>query len=236
MTKTDAIPRQRLSHHVLERLLAQINDGDFVPGDVLPPERQLMERFGVGRPAVREALQDLQRMGLVQIVHGDGARVLEPTAKAVIAQITGAARMLLSSSGENLEHLKEARIFFEVGLVRMAAARAQEPHLEAMRAHIEAQKAAGGDFADVLRADMAFHRQIAASLGNPVYAAVSEAMLAWLAEYHVGVMRQVGREAQTVAEHELILDRVEARDVEGAAAAMLMHLTRSSDLYRNDRA
>lgn len=191
-----------------------------------------MARFQVGRPTIREALQDLQRMGLVHIIHGEGARVLEPTAKAMIEQISGAARMLLSSSDENLEHLKEARIFFETGMVRMATARAQDEHFEAMERCIEQQSAAGGDFAGVLKADMAFHREIIMSLSNPIYTSVADAMLDWLAEYHVGLMRKVGREAQTLAEHRQILDRMRARDVDGAAAAMTMHLTRAGDLYR----
>jgi GntR family transcriptional regulator, sialic acid-inducible nan operon repressor len=60
---------------------------------------------------------------------------------------------------------------------------------------------------------------------------VSEAMLGWLSKYHVGLMRKVGREKKTIVEHRLIADRIAAHDVEGAAAAMLTHLTRSQDLY-----
>ena len=63
------------------------------------------------------------------------------------------------------------------------------------------------------------------------FVAVTEAMLGWLAEYHIGLVRKVGRERQTVAEHQRILDRIVARDVDGAAAAMHAHLTRAHDLY-----
>ena len=56
-------------------------------------------------------------------------------------------------------------------------------------------------------------------------------MLEWLAEYHVGLVREVGRETQTLFEHEQILDRIAAHDVEGAAAAMFAHLTRAHDFY-----
>ena len=232
MSQPETVPRQRLSHHVLQKLLDEINSGKVGPGDMMPSERQLMERFGVGRPAVREALQDLQRMGLVRIIHGEGARVLEPTAQSVIEQISGAARMLLSSSDQNLEHLKQARIFFETGMVRQAAVHARDDDIELLHALVGQQVAAGDDFAGVMKADMAFHRAIAAVPGNPIYTAISEAMLAWLAEYHSGLIRKVGREVQTVAEHQQILERIKARDVDGAAAAMVMHLTRASDLYR----
>ena len=56
-------------------------------------------------------------------------------------------------------------------------------------------------------------------------------MLEWLLEYHVGLVRKEGREMKTLVEHRLILERIAAHDVEGAAAAMLAHLTRANDLY-----
>lgn len=81
------IARRKLSHEVLNRLLPCIRSGEFAVGSRLPSERELMQTLGVGRPAVREALQTLERMGLVSIVHGEGARVLALSADNVIAQI-----------------------------------------------------------------------------------------------------------------------------------------------------
>src|SRR3712207_5754039 len=109
------IHRRKLSRDVLERLLAMINRGELKPGDYLPSERQLMEGFKLGRPAIREALQELQRMGLIVITQGDGARLVEATARTVRAQMAGTAQHILSTSPQSLEHLKEARLFFEMG-------------------------------------------------------------------------------------------------------------------------
>ena len=83
-----------------------------------------MASFQVGRPAIREALQNLQRMGLIQITHGESARVLAPNARTIIDQITGTAQHILSTSPKTLDDLKDARLFFEVGMARLAAARA----------------------------------------------------------------------------------------------------------------
>lgn len=60
---TQPIIRRKLADEVRDRLLALIRGGELRPGDRLPSERDLMERFGVGRPAVREALQSLARRG-----------------------------------------------------------------------------------------------------------------------------------------------------------------------------
>src|SRR5262245_1222463 len=104
----ERIVRRKLSNEVFERLFAMIERGDFTPEEQLPSERELMERFGVGRPAIREALQTLATMSLVSINHGERARVIKPSAFGIIDQIDHAARHLLSSSPKSLEHLKEA--------------------------------------------------------------------------------------------------------------------------------
>ena len=57
-----------------------------------------MQAYEVGRPAVREALFALQRMGLIAITHGDRARVVEVSADAAIRQVSDMARFLLEPS------------------------------------------------------------------------------------------------------------------------------------------
>ena len=118
---TEKIVRRKLSDEVFDRLFTMIEGGEIGPDDKLPSERELMARFGVGRPAIREAMQALETMGLIAISHGERARVTQPNTFSVIAQIDHAARRLLATSPRSLDHLKEAREFFEVGMAREAA-------------------------------------------------------------------------------------------------------------------
>lgn len=67
--------RRRLHEDVAEQLRDAILDGHLRPGEKLPPERELAERFGVNRTSVREAIKVLEGLGLVQVRQGDGARV-----------------------------------------------------------------------------------------------------------------------------------------------------------------
>ena len=67
----------------------------------------------------------VERMGLIAITHGERASVLPLSARTVIGQVSAITRHLLSTSPQTLEHLKEARLFFEVGMVRIAAERAR---------------------------------------------------------------------------------------------------------------
>jgi GntR family transcriptional regulator, sialic acid-inducible nan operon repressor len=227
----EPIQRRKLYQEVAERLLDQIRSGAVQPGDQLPSERQLMELFGVGRPAIREALLTLQKMGLIAIAHGERARVLEPTAGSVVSQVGELAQHLLATSPQNLEHLKEARLFFEVGMVRIAAASAGAEEIAALDRAIRDQEAATRDRSAFLAQDIVFHRTIAAVSRNPIYVALSQAMLEWLGRAHIDLVRAPGAEKLTLDEHRAILDRIRARDVEGAATAMTAHLTRANTLY-----
>ena len=76
---SEIITRRKLSHEVLDRLVAAIQRNEFPPGAKLPSERELMTRFGVGRPAIREAVQALNQMGLVRNAHGERSRNNQPT-------------------------------------------------------------------------------------------------------------------------------------------------------------
>lgn len=231
MNVSEPIIRRKLSDEVFLRLKRMITGGELQPGDDMPSERELMERFGVGRPAIREAMQALANLGLVAISHGERAKVLRLTAKSIFRQVDLAAKIMLSSSADTLENLKSARIFFELGMVRVAAEKATEDDVNRLRATLDEQRRSLGQAEAFISADMKLHAQIAAISGNPIYVAVSEAMLGWLKEYHTEMLIWTGKEKYTLAEHEEIIGRISAHDPEGAQEAMTKHLERSRALY-----
>lgn len=235
----EALPRRpRLSEDTAERILAWLRDAG--PNEALPVEREIAARLGVGRSTVREALQRLERLGLVDVRQGGRTRAAMPTAGAVVEQVSLPIRRLLSTSPGSLADLAEARLLLEEGVVRLACARADAAALSRLRAHVDrlgAQAAlvpADGParYDAFLTEDMAFHAELAQATGNGVLAASAAAAGRFLAEFHTGLVRLSGAEALTVAEHAEILAAVEARDADSAAAAMRAHLTRANGLYR----
>jgi DNA-binding FadR family transcriptional regulator len=208
-----------------------ITSGELKPGDEMPSERVLMERFGVGRPAIREAMQALSGKGLVSITHGERAKVLRLTAQSIFRQVDLTAKIMLAQSNDSLEHLKSARIFFERGMAREAAQRIGKDDVADLRAILEFQRQSLGDPEAFISADMRFHTRIAEISGNPIHVAVSQAMLAWLKQYHVHMLIWTGNEKFTLVEHAEIVDRLEVADAVGAEASMLKHLERSRSLY-----
>ncbi len=226
------IQRRKLSDDVFDRVLDMIKDGTLKPGDSLPSERNLMETLGVGRPAVREALQALARMGLIEIKHGERARVSEPSFGHMVEQIGETMRHLLVHSPANLEHLKDARATLEREIARIAARRRTEADVKRLRALIEEHEAAMSDPVRFRALDGRFHREIAAISGNPIWPAVSEAVFGWLNHFHVDLVAVPGLEQLTIAEHRQIADAIERRDPDAAGQAMTDHLTRANELYR----
>ncbi len=231
MPPADPIVRRKLSHEVFDRLVQTIQSGELAPDDQLPSERDLMLRYGVGRPAIREAMQSLQRMGLIRIAHGERARVVLPTADAIIDQISGAMVQLLGRVPGGLDELKDARLLFETGLAQVAARRATPASVAGLRAAQDACRLARGDPPRFVAADMAFHRQIAAMSGNTLIRALSHGMLDWMTRFRGDLVVARGAERLTLEEHERIADAIAAADPAAAAAAMVAHLTRANALY-----
>ena len=229
---SEPIPRRKLYQEVEQRLLDRIRSGEIPPGGQLPSERELMEVFGVGRPAIREALQSLERSGIVEIAHGERARVVMPTAESLIERIASGARHLLRMQPDTLLHLKDARVFLETGMARMAAERATDDDIQRLRQRLDEHRQALNQLDVFLERDMAFHREIARISGNPIFPAIVEALFHWAAEYYQAIVRAPGVENVTLAEHQRLFEAIAARKPGAAEQAMREHLTRASELYR----
>ncbi len=230
---SEIIRRRRLSDEVQSRLETMIHDGRYPPGEQLPSERELMQMFGVGRPAVREALFSLQKMGLVAIQAGDRARVTRPTPEAVVEGLSGAARHLLAAPG-GVENLQDARLFFEVGLARHAAEHAAKADIDSLANALEANRQAIGDLETFERTDVAFHFKLAVIAKNPIFTALHQAIVEWLVEQWHTTLSWSGRKGtfkKAYEAHKAIFEAIVLRDPDAAEKAMRSHLAHVSRVY-----
>jgi GntR family transcriptional regulator, sialic acid-inducible nan operon repressor len=217
------IERKKLFEHVASHLEAQILSGKLKPGDQLPPERDLQTRFGVGRPAIREALISLQKAGLVELTNGARAKVLMPTASHIFTGMAPAVRQMLSTE-EGHHYFQGARLFFEVGLAREAARHATPTDLEALAAALEANRKAIGDRERFTSTDIAFHFELAKMARNPVFIALHDQISEWLKEQRTVTLAAKGQEKTAFEAHKSIYDGIAARDPDRAEQAMRTHL------------
>lgn len=230
----ERITRQKLSEQVFDRLWEMISSGELSPGDAMPSERALMDRFSVGRPAVREALQSMANKGLITISHGERSRVNELDAGTALSQVDDIAKLLLSSEPTNLGHLKQLRKILEAGSVRIAAELCTSQDVSDLLECVECQKRHEDDQQAFIKADIDFHVRLAAISKNPLLKSVTQAMLSWLFEYYRPVLHWTGREQTTVKEHEELVRFLETGDANAATQLLRDHLNRSDPLYRTE--
>ena len=228
------IERKKLFEHVAAHLESQILSGKLKPGEQLPPERDLQSRFGVGRPAIREALISLQKAGLVELTNGARAKVLMPTASHIFTGMAPAVRQMLSTE-EGQRSFQGARMFFEVGLAREAARTATAGDLESLRDALEANRLAIGDRDRFTTTDIAFHFELARIARNLVFVALHDQISEWLKEQRVVTLAASGQEQIAYDAHRAIYEGIAARDPDRAEQAMRDHLDQLTTMFWRQR-
>lgn len=217
-----AIRRRKLYEEVVDHLERMIHEGKFAESERLPSERDLMRLFGVGRPAIREALFHLRKMGLVEIRSGERARITQPTPKFVIDSLAGTARLMIAAPG-GVQNFQNARLFFEVGLARHAALNASAEDLASFEAALEANRQSIGDLKRFERTDVAFHYVLALVPRNPIFTAIHTALAEWLLEQRQTTLAP-GQDVRAFQAHRAIFKAIAARDPDRAEIAMRAHL------------
>ncbi len=152
--------RQRLADQIISELQAAITKGELAVGDKLPPEPVLMERFGVGRSTVREAVRALVHSGVLRVQVGDGTYV--SGTPAAVDTLTDKVRRA------GVAELFDVRRAFEMSVASLAAQNRTEKDLQRMRAAAQAcETAAENDDPEAfVEADYRFHIQVAAATKN----------------------------------------------------------------------
>jgi GntR family transcriptional regulator, sialic acid-inducible nan operon repressor len=224
------IDRRKLFEQVAAHIEEWILSGELKPGDRLPTERELQAQFGVGRPAVREALITLQRSGLIEIANGAPARVAMPTASVVLGNAMPAVLQMLSTpTGQR--HFQHVRLLFETALARFAASSATDDEVMAIKAALAANEAALGDRARFISTDIEFHLAIAKVMHNPIVIALHDAISAWLRQQRAVSLTMSGQEETAYRAHVAIYEAVAARDPDEAERAMREHLEQLERAY-----
>ena len=223
MVDATLINRRKLFEQVAEHLEREILEGKLKPGDRLPPERDLQARFGVGRPAIREALITLQRSGLLEISNGMPARVAQPSVEGIVAGMIPAVRQMLTGA-DGQRQLQGVRLFMEIGLVRYAAVSATPEDLAKLKEALDANRETIGNVEGFIRTDVAFHFVFAEIIRNPAFVALHDAMSMWLLQQRQIALQEPDEDRRGYEAHARIYAAVAARDPDAAEAAMRDHL------------
>lgn len=215
----------------IARLIAEdVHSGLLEPGAMIPSERDLCDRFGVGRSTVREALTTLEAMNLISHQKGYRPRVQAPTLSHVMAGAAEAAGYFFRD-GEGMAHLEQARLFLETSMVRYAAQHVTTAQIARLIAAIEAGDAAIDDQTAFRNADVQFHRILAEVPGNPIFVALHDTFVDRLMRGRAAPPDVQGHNRRINDEHKAITQALVAKDADAAVAALTRHLTRNYTVY-----
>ncbi len=144
---------------IVQRVIRMIGQGTWKAGDQLPPQRQLAQEFNVSMASLREALQTLQGMGVLELRHGQGTFVCRNPSQ-IVERCLNLAFVL---DRDLVQDFLDARRAVEGGLAYLAAKRATETQIARLTTLINGMKRAvdGGDDAKFEQLDVSFHLLIA---------------------------------------------------------------------------
>lgn len=223
--------QQAIQDAIKELILAE----GLVTGDPMPTEAELMERLGISRNSVREALKALQAVEIVEVRHGFGTYVgdcsLDPFADALAFR----GRMSLRTDKHDLYEIMDLRQALEAGLIGQLIHVVTDDQLALLKVRLDELVAhsAQGEAGD--RADRAFHEQLFAPLGSQL---MSQLLRVFWDVYH-DLNRELAPDvldpAQIADVHRAIYLAVAARDSEAAVAAMHDHFTGIRERIRDQR-
>jgi len=217
-------PKERLYQEIVDQIQQQILSGALKPGDQIPAERDLAERFGVSRTAVREAIKSLTEKGLIEVFVGRGTFVTNLSPDRVVESMT----ILLRNEPHNVASLQEARALLDVPTARLAAARRTDAHvarLRAIAAEMEEEHSVSPRLVD---GDTEFHVEVARATGNPVLVLLSQTIFALLRTERLHRDDFDAFLPVAFGEHREIVDAIADGDGERAARAMTAHLANVS--------
>jgi GntR family transcriptional repressor for pyruvate dehydrogenase complex len=218
------IKMERVADKIAAQLKKAIADGKLRVGDRLPPERDLAEQMGVSRPSVREAIQQLELIGLLESVQGGGTVVKSLTEK----EFQTPMEILLAEDKQKVIELTEVRGGMESWAARQAARNRTEDELARIQVCLEEMERdlkRGRIRAEV---DVKFHTEIVAASHNTIFLHMMQSIYN-LIIYSIRLYRErvfLTRQDQETLyhHHQEVFKAIQDRDPDAAEAAMGEHL------------
>lgn len=226
-----ALSRQpNLSDQVVEQMQELITSRQLKPGERLPSERELADRFGVSRTVIREAVRSLVAKGLLEVKPGSGMVISVPRASSMAEHLN--LLLQLSSDKDPYDHVFEVRHVLEVEIAGLAARRANPENIQDAESFLQIMEANPKDLEKTAEADVEFHASLANATQNPLFSILIDSVAEIMLEVRLLGLSMPGAIKSVLEQHSNILDRVKAGDVEGARLAMADHLIAGKELMK----
>ncbi|MGA2373961.1 MAG: FadR/GntR family transcriptional regulator [Candidatus Sulfotelmatobacter sp.] len=218
------IRNARLYEQIVQQIEESVLNGSLKPGDQLPAERDLAQRLGVSRTAVREAVKTLREKGLVEAYSGRGTFITDGTSQAARQSFDLMVKIGQQGQQEGLPHLVDLRLVLEPGIAAMAAERYTDEDLTAMREAVAVMDRSQKNAEAYIEADLDFHLALAEAVANPLILSLIDSIVGLLREQRIRIFNVEGGPQRGQFHHKRILEAMERRDPEMARSSMRAHL------------
>lgn len=217
----DRVERRTVVQSVVEQLLDYIGQGNVTPGQKLASERELMSALGVGRSSLREALQALVALEVLETRPGRGYFVRRLRPAGIVRPETLGALIEI----ESLNDLIEVREVLEMEAIVLAAQRATADDLERLRANIREMKEALARGQRVYKLAAQFHTTLAEAAHNGVLVRLMQTVSSLLRARGERIEKTIANRSERELElHERLFEAVISRNPEQCRKAMSEHL------------
>ena len=230
---TRTAPLRRVKHHsvsdqVFEQLKGQVLHRAWPPGSKLPSENELAQRLGVSRVSVREGVQRLASLGLLETRRGEGTFVCGYGAEVPM----NALLPMLALSPAQIFEVLEYRRITEKGTAALVAEKAGPEQIAALRRCYAEMVEKHNDVEGFAHADLAFHTALARASGNPIVQKVNSIIHDVLSVSMEDIVRALGTQ-DGLDYHRRIIDAIEAHDARRAESIMEEHIVRTIERLRS---
>jgi len=219
LAKKESLDTQNM---IISKIKDLINFKNLEPGDKLPSERMLSEKFGVTRSNIREAIQKLEFYGLLNSIPQSGTFV----ANIGVIAMNGMIEDILRLEDQDFKSLVETRILLELKTVRLAALRRTDEDLKKMKDALDAYSKKVLEGKDAVQEDLLFHLAIAKASGNSTMNTfmliITPKIITNFEKYHVC---DKGLALKGIDEHKAVYDAIEAQNPKLAKQKMKEHFS-----------
>jgi GntR family transcriptional repressor for pyruvate dehydrogenase complex len=220
----EPIKPKRVSDEIVEQLKSLVFQGKLKAGEKLPPERELARSLNVSRVSLREALNTLQGMGLLEIQHGNRTFVRPITTRSTYDPLVSFSK----SSPQNVLKIIEIRKYLEQGCTALAAERATDKEIKQLEGILIEMEEDLGKNRLGAKSDLDFHSTIAEATHNEAYIHMMKTMYDLLQEElriaWAGVFRKKDRRRALLEQHRNICSAIKEHDPERGAKEAFKHL------------
>lgn len=209
------------SDKIIRQIRGLITSGQLNPGDKLPPERKLAEKFGVGRSHVRDAIKKLEFYGILRTLPQSGTII----SGLGINALEGLISDVLDLEEADFQSLVETRILLEINAAERAARRRTEADILALKKALNAYEYKVEKGSTAVEEDLLFHLKIAEVSKNKVLKSlmliITPDILKSYAQLKVCKNEMINK---PVEEHRKIVQFIIEQNIEGVKLAMREHL------------